>query len=148
MNISDNLLNTIIGGLVVASIIGIFAAISLNPIRECKSIFKRIIRLCTSYQDPHRLINPIQMSVIGKNIDVLKDIVTDLDSFEIEHPFFYKIFRLTKLRIYLDFIFEYTRDPIMLPKAKCDYVQDIDIQKVLKDTIKNCKFILKRGLIL
>lgn len=140
--------------LVGTAIIGVFSILFAKPYKRYSEIYKEVLKLKGNYDEPRKLFSSLggkSMAInnIEKQQSEILNIVNEVQE-QIElHPYYSKLFKYYDLRSSLYFLFEYNRNPIMLPKDKefeDDYRMDLD--KFFDGLIKNIKFPLRKVIII
>lgn len=114
----ENLLISIVGSLISSIILGLLAiCFCIKPYREHRKIYSKIMRLNRQYSDP-RDNGIFEPSVNFKQLDEIIEIIDDLNNQKELHPIFSYLFCYKNILCYINLLFDYSRDPIMLAERK------------------------------
>lgn len=120
-------------------LIGLWGIFIVNPYKIHLTIYKKILRFIRNFEDPHSfegqfVPNALLADCIKRQIEELEEIFDLVEEQKDLNKFWYRLFDFEDVLGYLNIIFEYLRNPIML-----------DDQKVFKDDcILDCKFFFKK----
>lgn len=140
--------------LVGTAIIGILSLLFAKPYKKYSEIYKEVLKLKRNYDEPRKLFsslggNTLAINKIGKQQSEILDIIDKVQEQIDLHPYYSKLFKYYDLKSSLYFLFEYNRNPIMLPKDK-EFEEDyrMDLDKFFDGLIKRIKFPLKKVIII
>lgn len=137
----EDLIIGIVATLLSTVIISLWGIFIITPYNEQRKIYKKILKTLRNYKDPRKYENKIlpdsiTINCIKEQVDSINEILDLLEEQKDLNHFLYWLFNYEKVKIYLRFLLEYIRDPIMLKEQRqfeSDYILD---SKKLFHTIK------------
>ena len=126
-------------------LIGLWGILIINPYKTHLTIYKKILKFIRSFEDPRRferqfVPNVLQTNCIKRQIEELEEILDLIEEQKDLNRFWYCLFNFKNVSRYLNTIYEYIRNPIMLNEQKefkDDYVLDCNLFfKKLKKIVK------------
>lgn len=89
----------------------------IKPYSKHREIYAKVLKLSRIYRDSRNngFLGP---KIDFKQTDYITEIIDDLQKQQDLHHFFSFLFDYDKIISNMKFLFDYTRDPIMLPKDK------------------------------
>lgn len=128
----QSILNDILTSILTTIVTYILSKILfVTPYKRHKDIKLKIRKLKTTFEDPNNYDrdDPINLQRIGEQLNDLKMILDLIDETLKENPIFAFLFNYKQLQIHIVLLFEYNRNPIMLPESKefnVNYRMDLD----------------------
>lgn len=124
----------VVSTLVSTIIIGLWGTLIIVPYQNHMKIYKAILHLSRNYEDPRKyegqlIPTSLMTNCIGRHLEQIGNIQDSLLEQKDLSRFAYWIFKYGKLVGQLEFLAEYTRNPIMLSEQKefpDDYLLDQD----------------------
>lgn len=126
-------------------LIGLWGILIINPFRSHLTIYKKILKFIRNFEDPRRIEGQfipksLLVDCVKRQIEALEEILDLVEEQKDINKFWYWLFNFKDVSRYLNTIFEYIRNPIMLDEQKefkDDYVLDCNLFfKKLKKTVK------------
>ena len=119
----NDLIIGIISTLITTIIIGLWGTLIIVPYQEHMKIYKAILHLSRNYDDPRKYIGDLtptslMINCIQKQREQIEEILDSVLELKELSRFTYWFFNYPKLEISLNFLFNYTNNPIMLDKQK------------------------------
>ena len=127
----DDFIIGILATLLSTAIIGLWGVLVVDPFRSHVSIHKQIMRFIRNFEDPReindQLMEHLKVESISRQINTLDDILDLIEEQKGCNKFVYWLFNYKIISKYLNILFEYIRNPIMLESQKrfdTDYILD------------------------
>lgn len=126
-------------------LIGLWGILIINPYKTHLTIYKKILSFIRNFEYPRRfdgqiIPNALLINSIERQIEELEEILDLVEEQKDLNRFWYWLFNFKGVSRYLNTIYEYIRNPIMLNEQKefkDDYVLDYNLFfKKLKKTVK------------
>ena len=112
------------------------------PYKRHKELNLKIRKLKNNFEDPNKYNNYDSMNIqrIGEQLKELKAILDMIDETLEENPIFAFLFDYKQLKSHIVLLFEYNRNPIMLPESK---KFDANYRMDLNAVFKKANYIMK-----
>ena len=127
----DDFIIGILATLLSTAIIGLWGLLVVDPYRSHVSIHKQIMRFIRNFEDSRenngQLMEHLKVESISRQINTLDDILDLIEEQKDCNKFVYWLFNYKIISKYLNVLFEYIRNPIMLESQKRfdnDYILD------------------------
>lgn len=126
-------------------LIGLWGILIINPYKTHLTIYKKTLGFIRNFEDPRRFEGQLapkvlQTNCIKRQIEELEEILDLIEEQKDLNRFWYWLFSFKNVSRYLNTIYEYIRNPIMLNKQKefkDDYILDCNLFfKKLKKIVK------------
>lgn len=126
-------------------LIGLWGILIINPYKIHLTIYKKILRFIRNFEDPRRfdgqiIPNALLINSIERQVEELEEILDLVEEQKDLNRFWYWLFNFNGVSRYLNTIYGYIRNPIMLDEQKefdDDYILDCNFFfKNLKKTVK------------
>ena len=113
----------VVSTLISTIIIGLWGTLIIVPYQNHMKIYKAILHLARNYEDPRKYEDQIvptslMTNCIGKQLEQIENIQDSLLEQKDLSRFAYWIFKYEKIVNQLEFLAEYTRNPVMLSEQK------------------------------
>lgn len=113
-------------------LIGLWGILIINPYKTHLTIYKKILRFIRNFEDPRRfegqiIPNALLINSIERQVEELEEILDLVEEQKDLNRFWYWLFNFNGVSRYLNRIYEYIRNPIMLDEQKefkDDYILD------------------------
>ena len=116
-NLISNSLSGILSGLFLSILSGIIIIVFKTPYKKNRVVFEKILKLEREYQDPNDLESgSIKINYIVEQMKQIQEIQDLIESQKQTNKFLYWLFNYKYLYGNLYALFEYIRNPIMLPQ--------------------------------
>ena len=140
-----NFISGVFATIISTLLIGLWGVLIINPYKTHLLIYKKILKFIRNFEDPRSfegqfIPTSLLTKCIQRQIEVIEEIMYLIQEQKDLNIFWYWLFNYKDVSIYLNKIFEYIRNPIMLEeqkKFKDDYVLDCNV--VFKKLKKKAK---------
>ena len=121
--------------LISAIIVGLWGILVIIPYKKHMKIYRDVLYLRRNYSDPRRyegefIPSSIMVDCIGKQLDLIEKVLDSVLEQKELSKFSNWFFKYEELAYRLNFLWEYTKNPIMLDRKKefsNDYILDQEI---------------------